>query len=89
MADYKEIAFNNIEGEKAWTVSASQRKWITKIKKAAVKYPNQVVIKHTNKDGSLVAEFPDGWLKFSPKRVISEKNREASRKRMTEFQSKA
>lgn len=81
--DFKEIAFNHIEGEHTWTASGSERKWFTKIKKAAARYPKKVIIKRINKDGSFVAEIPDGWIKFSPPRVMSEKNKAMARERMT------
>jgi DNA integrity scanning protein DisA with diadenylate cyclase activity len=81
--DFKEVAYNHIEGEKNGTICATQRKWITKIKREAAKHPKQVIIKTINHDGSVVAEIPHTWFKISPPRVMSEKNKEKMRERMS------
>lgn len=35
--------------------------------KYAAKYPDEVKIIYTNKDGSIVCEIPSGWFKITPK----------------------
>ena len=86
--DFKEVAYNHVEGETRGTICATQRKWITKIKRLAAKHPKQVIIKTVNHDGSVVAEIPCSWFKISPARVVSEKNKEKARDRMTNQNSK-
>ena len=83
MADLKEVAYNHIEGETRGTLCATQRKWITKIKKYAAKYPKQVVIKTLNSDGSIVAEIPVTWFKISPMKTMSEKHRKEAGDRLS------
>ena len=82
--DFRETAFNSIAGEKTGTLCSSERKWGTKIKKLASKFPNEVKIKRENSDGSFVAEIPVSWFKISPKRFVSEETKNALRKRMLE-----
>lgn len=83
--DFRETAFNMIAGEKTGTLCSSERKWGTKIKKLAQKFPNEVTIKRENSDGSFVAEIPTSWFKISPKKVVSEASREMARQRFAKI----
>jgi len=89
MSDFHETAYNVIEGENFGTFCSSTRRWITKIKKYQQKHPKQVIIKTENKDGSIVAQIPSSWFKISPKRTMSDKNKESAKNRMTKIQNKA
>jgi hypothetical protein len=74
--DYKESGYNQIQGDKNGTFSTSERKWISKIRKLKEKYPNEVIIRKENSDGSILVDFPACWFKITPKRVISDTRRE-------------
>lgn len=63
------------------TVTLSQRKYITKVKKLQEKYPDEVRIVVENKDGSVVAKLPIKYIKISAPRKVSEEQREQLRER--------
>jgi len=76
MADYRENAIEFYADEKTATVSFTQGRYITRIKKLAEKYPDECRIMAENKDGSIVAHIPTKWVKISPPKQISEETRE-------------
>lgn len=57
-----------LTNQKTMCVSFSQKKWVTRIKKLADSYPDDVEIIAVNTDGSITAHIPTSWLKISPKR---------------------
>ena len=65
-------------------------KYCSKIKKLAEQYPDEVKIKRTNPDGSIIATIPVKYVKIShPKTVTreySEEEREQLRERMKKMQ---
>ena len=67
-------------GGEAW-MSSDERKWITKIKELAEKYPDDVEIRRMpeNNDGCIYAKIPSSWLKIQPKfhRNLSDEQRVA------------
>ena len=79
--DYRVNNENVIEflrGATTATVSFSQGRFISKIKKLAEKYPDEVEIVAENKDGSIVAHIPTHYIKISNlKKDLSEEEREA------------
>ena len=63
-----DLTENNIEwitGDKTATVTFSQKKYISKIKSLANKFPDDVKIVAENKDGSIVANIPLSSLKLN------------------------
>lgn len=62
------------------TVSFSQGRYITKIKKLATERPNECEIVAENKDGSICAHIPVSWVKIAPPAMRTEAQREASRR---------
>ena len=63
------------------TVSFSQKRYISKLKKLAEKYPEDVQIVVENNDGSIVAHLPLKYIKISaPKKmsISDERRRELS-----------
>ena len=54
--------------EWAW-VSSDERKWVTRIKKLAEQYPDEVIIKRMpeDNDGCIYAKIPSSWFKIQPK----------------------
>lgn len=68
------------------TVTFSQRRYITKIKKLAEKYPNDCkIIEEGN--GGIYARIPVSWVKISPKRQVSEEQRQKSAERLAKARS--
>lgn len=69
-------------GEKAY-FSSDERKWISKIRKLAEKYPDEVriIALPENNDGCIYVELPTSWLKVQPpiKRELTEEERQELR----------
>jgi hypothetical protein len=75
MADFKENAIEWLTGDDTISVTLTQKKYINKVKKLAVKHPNLVSILNENSDGSIFAHLPLKALKLS---IIIPKEREFS-----------
>lgn len=86
--DLKRIADcgeNNIEflkGATTATVCFSQGRYVTRIRKLAESHPDECKILYTNSDGSIVAHIPTKWVKISPTRKVSDKQKEAASERL-------
>ena len=85
MTDARETNWEYIVGEPTGTFYTAQKKWITKVRRWKATHPDDVDIKTENPDGSLVVHLPHDWFKLSPKKVISEAQREASRDRLAKM----
>lgn len=88
--DYEGYAENVIEfvrDGKTATLSLSQRRYITRVKQLAEKYPDECKILAENEDGSLYAHIPVDWIRINPNMELSEEQREALRKRMKKLNS--
>lgn len=67
-ADEKDIVIEYLDGRGFATVSTSIRSYVTKAKKLAKAYPDEVKI-IINQNGSAYIQFPPKWIKFpSPPR---------------------
>lgn len=77
VGDLKENAIEFYKGDKRATVSFSQGKYISRIKKLKEKYPDEVEIVAENPDGSLYAHIPTKWVKINPPKEISEEQKQA------------
>ena len=60
-------------------------KYCSKVKKLAEEYPEEVKIKYTNPDGSIVATLPTKYIKISAPKKVSEEQREKMRQRIKEY----
>ena len=69
------IDFQN--GAKLCTASLNRKKWINLLEEYAKSYPDEVQIKHRNKDGSIVAYFPVSYLRIKRPFEYSEEQRKA------------
>lgn len=81
LPDYTDVTENVIEWEKdskQVTVTLSQKSMISKIKKLAEARPEECQIIAENKDNSIVAHVPRKWIKISPPKEVSEKQKEAA-----------
>ena len=86
---------NNIENvieflnnEDTITISFCMKKWINKIKRLHEKNPDKVKIISENKDGSICAHLPVKYLKISPPKKVSEKQRQAASERFKQMHNK-
>lgn len=80
----QENAIEWIKNSEVATVTFSQGRYISKIKKLAEKYPDKVQIKHENKDGSIVAHIPVKAIKINiiEKRELTEEEKERNKENL-------
>ena len=72
-----------IKNEPVATVTFSQGKYITKIRKLAKRFPDECQITHENQDGSIVAHIPTKWIKINnPQRVMTEEEKRLAAERI-------
>ena len=67
-----ETCFEYIDKEDAY-FSSDERKWITRIRKLAEKFPDKVVIlkQPEENDGCIYARLPQNFMKIAPKRAVN------------------
>ena len=83
MRDVRETAFNTYQGSQIMTFFSEQERWINKLKRLKEKYPNEInIIVENKEDGSIVAECPISWMKFSPPRQMTEEQKQAASERL-------
>lgn len=70
MADFKENCIEWLNGQDTISVTLSQGRYISKVRKLAKKYPDLVQILAENDDGSIFAHMPLKSLKLN---IISPK----------------
>ena len=76
-------------GERHIAVTLHDSKYITRVKELAKKYPKEVKILHTNKDGSIFAHIPRSALKISiVHREMSEENKKKASDRLKSLHQK-
>jgi hypothetical protein len=84
----QENCISFLKGSKTATVTFSQGKYISKIEKLAVKFPDEVTIIHRNYHpsgniSSIVAHIPTSYIKINnSKRDLSEEERKAMGERL-------
>ena len=83
-----ENAIEFLKDEKRATVTFSQGRYKSRIRKLAAAHPEECQIVAENKDGSICAQIPVDWVKIAPLRTVSDERRELSRRVMQEFHSK-
>ena len=72
-------------GETA-TITLSQGRLISKIEKLAGKYPEDVIIRHRNRDGSIVAHIPVSYIHIGNYgREMSEEQRASASERLKQY----
>lgn len=82
---YSENCIEWIKDQEQATLSLSQRRTISRVKKLAEKYPEECQIVAENKDGSVYAHIPVSWVKISPPKKVTEEQIEKARERMKAF----
>ena len=77
MADERENAIEWINGQDRVTVTLSQGRYISKIKKLAEKFPDEVKIVKENTNGTILAHIPLNYIKINrASRDLTEEERE-------------
>lgn len=79
---YSENVMEWVRDQKRATLSLSQRRTIARVKKLAVKYPDECQIIAENKDGSLYAHVPVEWIRINPGKKLTEEERVKMAERM-------
>ena len=69
-----------LENQQQATVTFSQGRYKTRIRKLAEARPEECQIVAENKDGSICAHIPTAWVRIAPPPVRTEAQREASRR---------
>ena len=73
--------------EKRATVTFSQGRFKSRIRKLAEEHPEDCQIVAENRDGSICAHVPVDWVKISPPAMRTESQREAGRRNILKAQS--
>lgn len=74
-----------LRDSKTATVTFCQGRYVSKIKKLAEEYPEDVQITYENPDGSIVAHVPTKWVKVSAPRKMSEEQKEMFAERLAQY----
>lgn len=74
-----------LENQQQATVTFSQGRYKTRIRKLAEARPEECQIVSENKDGSICAHIPTAWVKIAPPPVRTEAQIEASRRNALKF----
>ena len=71
MADLRENVIEFYENEERATVTFTQGRYKTQIKKLAAKHPEECQIIAENEDGSLCAHVPTSWISVRPPKKLN------------------
>lgn len=87
MESIKENVIEWLTGSETITVTLSQKKYITKVKKLA-EQSEKVQIIAENADGSIVAHLPLEMLSLRQKRSVHEEQKKALAERLAQMRAK-
>ena len=86
MADIKETCIEWTNDTETATISSNEIKWINKINKYAIQYPNDIQILYMpdNNYGTIFAHVSKNFIKLSPPRAVNytEEQKVAAAERM-------
>lgn len=71
-----------LENQERATITFSQGRYKSRIKKFAAERPEECEIVAENADGSLCAHVPVAWIRITPPPTLTDKQREARRDSM-------
>lgn len=79
-----ETVYEHMSGNPTFTITAAERWSKAMVHRLKEKYPDEVDIRHTNPDGSMVVRFPFEWMRIVPKKRVelSDERKEELRERM-------
>lgn len=75
MTGFKENVIEWITGQERATLSLSQRRTITRVKKLAEQYPDKIQIVAENRDGSICAHMPMAYIRFAKPVELTEEEK--------------
>lgn len=85
ISDFTETVYEHLSGNETFTITAAERWSKAMVCKLKEKYPDEVDIRNTNDDGSMVVHMPFSWMRIVPKRrdnrTAEEKAKAAERMR--------
>ena len=85
--EYHETVFSHdvYMDDGKFCVDAAEEWSIKMVKRLKADFPNEVDIKHENKDGSIYAYMPLKWMRITPrkKKVLSDEQKRALAERLT------
>ena len=73
--DDKDIIDYSPNSRRLMTVTLSRKKWVSKVMQYAEQYPDEVTIKHINKDSSIVAYIPVDYLRINRPPQLSDEEK--------------
>ena len=85
--DLHETSFEHIEKDNFMRFFSSERTYISKLRKLAQEYPEDVMIDYENSDGSICGRINAKFIAIRPpiKRNLSDEQREELRERMKQL----
>ena len=66
--DFSETVYEHMYGNDTFTITAAERWSKAMVNKLKERYPDEVDIRATNADGSMVVHMPFSWMRILPKR---------------------
>ena len=91
MIEDRETCVERIQNDKYTNIYTIERKFINELNALKELYPNDVIIEHVNRDGSICAKVPYNWFRFvkpPTKRNYTEEQRQAMSERMKKAREK-
>lgn len=85
IAAFNDNVIEFLKGSERATVTFSQGRYKSRIKKLAANRPEECQIVAENTDGSMCAHVPTSWIKILPLAMRTETQRELSRERMLAY----
>ena len=82
-----ETVYEHLKGNDTFTVTAAERWSINMIHRLKKKFPDQVDIRYTNPDRSMLVHLPFEWMRIVPKKkdTLTDEQRAARSERMKAF----
>lgn len=71
-----------LENQERATVTFSQGRYKSRIRKLAEQHPDKCQIVAENKDGSLLAHIPTRWIRIVPSREYTEEQKQEAREQL-------
>lgn len=62
-----ESCFDHVASDDFVTFYSSEQKWLNRFRRDVQQYPDEVIIKHVNEDGSMVVQYPYSWVRMPKK----------------------
>lgn len=84
--DDKDFIHYAPNSKKLMTCFFTRKRWINRVIQYSEQYPDEVQIKHVNKDGSIIAQLPADYLHIYRPRELSEETKEKCRKNLAKAQ---